>query len=318
MVDGRAIVNAEEVEELVAKHLGETRARAVDCTPQELSRGESTLRDYFIMKIDIVDSTLTFWPRSPATYVRFAHAYLSTIDRITQHFGAHRNQTEYHGDSVLAFFPSYGNTPEGVLTAAVYSHFAVRILRASPEFRDIALNTKTLVHFAKLSVASIGPYGESHLVVLGMPIHLVAKKEKLVDAGKIWVSDEFAQQMQSTNVTAFLEQQFKTVITQKPLPAYKPEDYLGALGKPTPFSFDTGLLASLGDIAKPPPPYSLGGLASLADLLSPKPAPTSAKSLFNMAYPSLLDPPMQTEEKKVSDGYHAKIAAAYKALGIPL
>lgn len=53
-----------------------------------------------------------------------AHAYLSTVDAITQQFGAEREQTEYQGDSVLAFFPGRGNSVEEVVSAAVQAHYA--------------------------------------------------------------------------------------------------------------------------------------------------------------------------------------------------
>src|SRR6185437_11197142 len=83
-----ARMNANDVDTLVQRHLGEASGTLRDCPVNELNRGECTRRNYFIFKIDLVGSTDTLRSVRPATYARIAHTYLSTVDRITQQHGA--------------------------------------------------------------------------------------------------------------------------------------------------------------------------------------------------------------------------------------
>jgi class 3 adenylate cyclase len=189
-------MNANEVDALVLRHFEEASGTLRDCPVNELNRGESTRRNYFIFKIDLAGSTDTLRSVRPAIYARIAHSYLSTVDRITQQHGAEEAQTEYHGDGVLALFPERGNAGTEVLRAAILSHYAVNKLRR--EAGITGLHPKVLLHFAPLVVAKIGPYNESHRVAIGVPIHLVSKTSALLPAL------ECAIQYEGGSVTEYL------------------------------------------------------------------------------------------------------------------
>jgi class 3 adenylate cyclase len=196
-------MNGADVDTLIARHLGEASGRLRECPVNEIGRGEATRRNYFIFKIDLVGSTQAFRAEKPGTYVRVAHAYLSTVDSITQACGAEREQTEYHGDGVLALFPERGNTATEVLRAAILSHYAVNRLRKQEPGLSW-LRPKVLLHYAPLVVAKIGPWSESHRAAIGTPIHDVSKKEKTISAQQIWASDQFARLLIAAERTAFL------------------------------------------------------------------------------------------------------------------
>jgi class 3 adenylate cyclase len=290
-------LNAREVEDLVKTHLDEAGGGVIDCQVSELARGESTTRDYFILKIDIVGSTRFLYRARGAPYVRLAHAYLSSVDKITQSYGADPEQTEYHGDSVLAFFPLRGNAAEDVLTASAWSHFAVKRLRELDEdFRALALSARTVLHYGPLNVANIGPYGESHRVAIGIPIHQAASREKSVDGGKIWVSEAFAKELRRDIRAQLLERNYKVEMRQEQILVHPPS------------SEDTSrnnLLAALlrrqtSPLGNAFNPVGLG--SALAPPAIPLPPRYETRSV----------------EHKVEDGYVVKIVEAYRQLRIPL
>ena len=195
-------MTGDDINDLLNRYWSETTGLMRDCSVSELVRGECTSRPYFILKIDLIGSTRLLAGQRPATYARIAHSYLSAIDSITQQFGAEPEQTEYHGDSVLALFPERGNSAVEVLTAAIQAHYAVHQLR---HMAGIPLRPKVLLHFAPLTVAKVGPWSETHRVAIGLPIHLVAKHEKDITSAVVWLSDAIAAKLGSQIRWQFLE-----------------------------------------------------------------------------------------------------------------
>lgn len=267
-----------------------------DCPVNEIGRGEATRRKYFILKTDLVGSTEAFRSEKPGTYVRVAHAYLSTVDGITQAFGAEPAQTEYHGDGVLALFPEWGNTAAAVVRAAILSHYAVNRLRKQ-EAELSWLRPKVLLHYGQLAVAKIGPWTESHRVAIGTPIHDVSKKEKGVSAQQIWVSDQFARQMEAADRTALLIRRTVPRTETRMLPEVLP-----------PTSSSSGTLAEL---------LGLGLSAPWAET----PQQRLARLLYQYPSTPLSPPPPRMVAQTVTvhdpDGYSVKMATAYNALGLP-
>jgi class 3 adenylate cyclase len=290
-------MNVNDVDTLVQRHFEEASGTLRDCPVNELNRGESTRRNYFIFKIDLVGSTDTLRSVRPATYARIAHTYLSTVDRITQQHGAEGAQTEYHGDGVLALFPERGNAGTEVLRAAILSHYAVNKLRR--EAGMTGLHPKVLLHFAPLVVAKIGPYNESHRVAIGVPIHLVSKKEKEIGPRQIWMSDEFARQLQQSDRAQLLTR--RTV--QRTETKMVPDEAA---------SYSDGL-ARLGDLFASSAPLTTQH--RLADLLKNYPAPLTPLSAPAPSAPRMVSKQVTVNEP---DGHFLKLGVAYNALKLPL
>lgn len=289
-------MNGNDVDALVQRHLAEASGTLRDCPVNELNRGESTRRNYFIFKIDLVGSTETLRSVRPATYARIAHTYLSTVDRITQQHGAEGAQTEYHGDGVLALFAERGNVGTDVLRAAILSHYAVNKLRR--EAGVAGLHPKVLLHFAPLVVAKIGPYNESHRVAIGIPIHYVSRKEKEIGARQIWMSDEFARQLRQPDRATLLTRRTVQRIETKMVPE-------------EPAAYSDGL-ASLGALFAPSTP--LTAQQGLADLLRQYSVPQTPLSAPAPTAPRMVAKKVTVNEP---DGYCVKLIAAYNALKLP-
>lgn len=162
-------------------HYSESASGLVDKSPSKLARGEGTEKSFFIMKIDLVNSTKLLMGRRQATYLKLAHTFLSTLDRIVQDFGADGSQTEYAGDSILAYFPSVNVDAQNVLAAACYCREAVnKIKTLDATLGSLDLKSKIVLHHAPLVVSRIGPRADSVLTAIGHPLHVVAKLEKTV------------------------------------------------------------------------------------------------------------------------------------------
>ena len=293
-------MTAAEIQELLRRHLQEASGGLRDCSVSELTRGQCTSRNYFIFKIDLAHSTVILKRQNAAGYARVAHPYLSTIDKITQQWGAEPEQTEYQGDGVLAFFPERGGSAENVLSAAVQAHYAVKALR---QLAAVNLIPRVLLHYAPLTVAKIGPYNESHRVALGLPIHFVANKEESVAADEIWLSDEMAAQLDRSVRLQYVTRRNveKTTMKQVEVPAAPP---------PAPTLFNA-LSGSYGRCAIPTASTPLGEAL----------APSSAKAYHELA--SLLgaaQPRFETRPvtERVADGHTVKLSVAYAALNLPL
>lgn len=188
------------MKEVLSQHYEEAAGGLVDKPPSRLNRGEGTEKDFFVLKIDLVGSTGLLFGRRQATYLKLAHTYLSTVDRICQDYGADPLQTEYGGDSVLAYFPEAAASAEQVLEAACYSRAAVKgIKQLDDTLSSLDLKCKLVLHFAPLVVSRIGPRASSVLTAIGYPLHRVAKIEKELSAGVGRATEQFFKKVSREN-----------------------------------------------------------------------------------------------------------------------
>lgn len=271
-------MNLNRVDEWLATHYAETDEGLVDSPPSALRRGEGTEKPFYIMKVDLVGSTLLLRSKRQSTYLRLAHTFLSTVDRITQHHGADGEQVEYAGDGVMAYFPVRADAAEQVLKAAFYVHAAVaRISRLGGAVGALKPQCRMVLHYAPLTVARIGPRSSSVLSAIGWPLHHVSKIEKEIPAGTGRATKEFYLQLVREN-RKFLNAVYltKEVLAPAPPPIQ-------------PFSFSPSSVASGGLLGLRTPPASapapqLGMQNLLAGLLrdqtsSPPPLPPPHASL---------------------------------------
>lgn len=178
------------IDKLLDQHYSESVAGIVEKPPSRLLRGEGTARDFFILKIDIVGSTMMLQGRQRSTYLRFAHVFLSTVDRITKDCGADPAQTEYAGDSVMAYFPSGKVDAADVIYAAQYCRAAVLGMhKLDRTFQVLAPKCKITLHHGTLILSNIGPRADSVITAIGHPLHVVSKIEKEIapDVGRATV-----------------------------------------------------------------------------------------------------------------------------------
>lgn len=188
------------VDELLNTHYAEAHNGLVDKPPSQLLRGEGTERYFYILKIDLVGSTVLLRSRRNSTYLKLAHTYLSTIDKITQDYGADPEQVEYAGDSVIAYFPEDATNAEDVLRAACYTRAAVQKMKQlDATLRGIDIKSKVVIHYDKLIVSKIGPRAGSILTAIGIPIHNVAKLEKDITSGAGRATSSFYVKLQNIN-----------------------------------------------------------------------------------------------------------------------
>jgi class 3 adenylate cyclase len=185
----------DDLDQLLSNYHSETEEGIVDVVPSRLTRGQGTEKEFFILKIDLVNSTELMLKRRPSTYLRLAHTFLSAVDKITIDHGAVPTQTEYAGDSVLAYFPAHVGADQ-VLKAACLSRAAVVRIAALPGVvGELKPKCKVVLHYAKLIMARIGPRSASILSAIGYPIHRVAKLEKTIGPDVGWATVEFYQQV---------------------------------------------------------------------------------------------------------------------------
>jgi len=191
--------NIHELDSLIATHHNEASEGIVDLPPSRLNRGQGTQKQFHILKIDLANSTILLMSRHKATYLKLAHTFLSTVDKITKDYGADSNQTEYAGDSVLAYFPNTVSA-ENVLLAAFFAKVAVeRIAKLQTDSALSKLNCRIVIHYASLIIAKIGPRAGSFLNAMGAPIHMVAKLEKEISIGVGRVTVEFYRSIDKAN-----------------------------------------------------------------------------------------------------------------------
>jgi class 3 adenylate cyclase len=184
MADTGGKVNKLAVAALVHDHFGEAAEGVVDKAPSRLLRGEGAQKSFYILKIDLANSTMLLAGKHPSTYLKLAHTFLSTVDKIALDYGADPAQTEYAGDSVIAYFPE-NTDPSSVILAAAWSRYCVSELSSLPGvLGSMSLKCRIVVEFAKLTVARIGPRAGTILTAIGMPIHAVAKTEKNIAPGQ--------------------------------------------------------------------------------------------------------------------------------------
>lgn len=185
---------------ILQRHSDEAAEGLVDKPPSKLLRGEGTEKNFYIMKIDLVGSTELLLGRRKSTYLKLAHTFLSTVDKITQDFGADPSQIEYAGDSVLAYFAENKASAEDVIKAACYSRAAVQQLHSlRGVLNTLQVKCKVVIHFDTLMVSKIGPRANSILTVIGYPIHRVSKLEKEISSDTGRATEKFFQQIRIEN-----------------------------------------------------------------------------------------------------------------------
>lgn len=294
------------VDELIERHWKEASDGIVDCSVNELLRGQCTIRDYFVFKIDICNSTPLLYDQSKL-YVQLMHPFFSTVDAICREFGADPDQTEYHGDSVLALFPERGNSADSVAEAALWSHYAFRRIAHSDQLRRLDLKCRSVLHFGPLNVAVTGPYGESHRVAVGIPIHVAAKREKLVDRGAVWASDEFVEQLTTKDRDSYFLRckTMKTRRVQVRVPPPVPPR--GALETP-----GLGGLFGLGG-----PSSALAAALRGKDLIPPHSALSAAVRGTDLI-PEIPRYEWKDEQYEADDGWKMKLFPLYRDRGLPL
>lgn len=280
--------NASDVLELLQRHYAEAADGLVDRPPSQLRRGEGTEKNFFIMKIDLVGSTQLLLSRRKSTYLKLAHTYLSTIDSITQSYGADPNQVEYAGDSVIAYFEESSTSAENVISAACYSKSAVdQIKNLDTTLKSLQLKCKVVLHYASLIVSKIGPRANSITTAIGHPIHRVAKIEKDISPNIGRATPEFYQKVYVRN-RRFLQE----VATERKIPVNKPSNSLASI--------------NLG----------LGALGASNFGMFHQPAPQNILSLLaNPPPPPPITEP-QYEIEKTIIGYNLKWIMLFKELGL--
>ena len=168
-----------------------------DKPPSSLNRGEGTEKEYYIFKIDLVRSTSFLANRFPQTYLKLAHVFLSSIDEITRFYGADASQVEYAGDSVLAYFDSAKVQAIDVLVAAYWTREATyKIKTLDPVFNRYNFKSRIILHYGKLIMAKIGPWGDHRLSAIGKELHKVGKLEKKVLGGVGHATKEFGKRLE--------------------------------------------------------------------------------------------------------------------------
>ncbi|MDF3031559.1 MAG: hypothetical protein K0R03_2117 [Moraxellaceae bacterium] len=196
---------SESIRRILGSHYAEAFDGVVDKPPSRLLRGEGTERPYFILKIDLVESTRLLLGKRRSTYLKLAHVFLSTVDRITQDFGADASQVEYAGDSVLAYFPEDRVAAEDVILAACYARAAVKYIQElDAVLGALKLQSKVVLHHGTLLMSKIGPRANTSLTAIGMPIHVVSKIEKEISPGMGRVTKEFFDKVDRQNRKFFL------------------------------------------------------------------------------------------------------------------
>lgn len=187
------------IHDLLERHYHEAAEGLVDKVPSRLLRGEGTEKNFYILKIDLVGSTGMLLGRKKGTYLKLSHTFLSSIDKITENFGADSAQTEYAGDSVLAYFPE-NVTAEVVMRAASCSRAAVLGIKGlDVTLQSLQLKCKVVLHFDTLLVSKIGPRANSFVTAIGYPLHRVAKLEKEISADTGRATEKFFQKVTREN-----------------------------------------------------------------------------------------------------------------------
>jgi class 3 adenylate cyclase len=264
---------AKTIDDIIQKYYAEAvKGIQTDKVPSELNRGEGVDAEYYIFKIDICNSTILLARRPSQTYLKIAHVFLSTIDEITREYGADTKQVEYAGDSVLAYFPNYNGMAMKVLLAAYFSRMAaLKMKTLDTTFNTFPFKTKVVLHYSKLILGKIGPWGDHNLTAIGHPIHYVAKLEKDVPPGNGLVTIKFAEKLSSTEKRYFLNPNY----IDKKIEIQKTEQ--GVLSQPA-----TGRNTLAGMLGYQP---AIGG-RGLLDIAAYATAETRKNALASLLVPS--------------------------------
>lgn len=223
-------------QEILQKYYNEAVGGIVNKTPSALNRGEGTEIEYFIYKIDLVASTLFTKNRAHSTYLKLAHTFLSAVDEITRDFGAEEGQTEYAGDSVIAYF-------------RIANVKAIDVLNVAGRCRSLALDmknldrtlggfpflTKTVIHCGKLIMAKIGPRGNWVVSAIGPELHKACKMESKVRSGESLVSKAFYEKLDRKHRSLLKANTIETKVLKEvpPPPPSTPRSLLAEALYPT-------------------------------------------------------------------------------------
>ena len=209
---------AKTINEILSKYYDEADGGMVDKTPSSLNRGEGTETEFYIMKIDLSGSTRFLYKRSPQTYLKIAHTFLSSVDEITRLYRADSNQAEYVGDSVIAYFRASNVEPEDVLFASYYCRLAaLEMQNLDVTLKKYHFKTKTVLHFGKLIMANIGPWGDGRISAIGFELHRACKMEQNVEAGQGKATKDFHGKLKPKN-RKFLTANTRQVSVETPPP----------------------------------------------------------------------------------------------------
>ncbi len=183
---------AKTIGEIIGRYYEETDGGIVDKAPSALNRGEGAETEFYIHKVDLCGSTVFLKRRSPQTYLRIAHTFLSSVDEITRLFGADTNQAEYAGDSVIAYYRVSDVAPLSVLFSAYYCQLAsLEMQSLDRTLNQYHFRTRSVVHLGKLIMSKIGPWGDSRVSAIGYELHRVCKLEKEISDGQGRATKEF-------------------------------------------------------------------------------------------------------------------------------
>ena len=200
----------DEIQRAIYRYSAESHEGLVNIQPSRLNRGEGTEVEYYLLKVDLVASTKQLMIRSPRTYLKFAHVYLSTLDEITRIYGAHEDQTEYAGDSVLAYFPDTQGMATQVLVCAAGCRYAAEQMKLLDQsLSQMQFHTRIIMHFGTLIAANIGPWGARQKKVIGMPIHKMSIIEKTINAMVGYATLEYAEKLDSKIKQNYLRLEMK-------------------------------------------------------------------------------------------------------------
>lgn len=290
-----------KIDSLLDKYLAEAETyKVTDTAPSVLRRGEATSCDYYILKVDLCDSTRFLMQKQHSTYLRLAHTYLSTIDQITQAYGAESSQVEYAGDGIIAYFPCDDVEAVDVLLAAYYCRYAAsRMKGRHATFKGYEFKTKVMLHQAKLILAKIGPWGGTRVTAIGSGLHIACKLEKHVPAGEGRATLKFGEALQK-RFSRFLGGDYEEELVPVIPPPTTPNR---TLSRPSGFSLT---LRDALDANSTPSPTLLGAAIAqpaprrglLAEFLV-QPGRRSLSSIAESLYGgSSVATPAQTIEKK--------------------
>lgn len=219
-----------KINALLQKYIDEAENSVTNTAPSSLRRGEGTLCDYYILKIDLCGSTEFLKLKQHTTYLRLAHVFLSTIDHITQHYGAESSQNEYAGDSVIAYFRCDDVDAFAVLLAAYYCrHAAAQMKDAYPAFKGYEFKTKVVLHKAKLIIAKIGPWGGHRVTAIGYGLHHVCKMEQKVKDNQGRATTHFVDALGKTYSRFVSGNYIEEAKSFAPIPAPPPTRNLSGL-----------------------------------------------------------------------------------------
>ncbi|MDO9386478.1 MAG: hypothetical protein Q7T65_07205 [Thiobacillus sp.] len=305
-------------------HYAEATDGLVEKSPSRLCRGEGTEKNFYILKIDLVNSTQLLHGRRRSTYLKLAHTFLSTMDRIACDHGADGEQTEYAGDSVLAYFPD-SVAAEDVLNAACYCRVAVRrIGKLDQTLAGIGIKCKVILHYAPLVVSRIGPRGGSVLTAIGHPIHTVAKMEKSIQEGAGRATVAFYKQLDGAS-KKYLTPIYSETVPLAPLPEVIPfvtaNTALGVQQTSTlPGLLNPGGLASTG-LRRPTAANTAPGVQQnsiLAGLLNPGGlANVGLRRPIDVPGLMQFQPPVGPEVIRTLEAYAVGWGLLGRSLGIP-